>query len=512
LLANTLFAQVSIYNFAENQFGNSRIGNEDEYGLYNQFNAKYSQGDLLFGVRVESYGSTDSLEGYRSVTQRYVEYRQDDLRIRAGNFYNIFGNGIVSRAFELPGVILDDFRTKTRYSPSRDIDGVLIEYLRPSYKLNLMMGVPVESSSSPAVEERRSGKIQGLNAEYRMNNFFGFGASYLHIEPESGSVDEIYSFRMNLNSNALRNLYRVEDLYLDIRGELSNRNRNLLNRGLTLSTENPHALYLATNLDYKKFSLSAEYKDYMNYNTGVNDPPSLIKEHSYLLLNRDTHVLIPKDEEGYQIEGHYYLSTSTSFTANVSFARNARNDLFVHSTDFSERFFEIEHKLNDDLHGAIYIADSKNEFEAISDKNTIGTVLNYDLGSRTGIRINVSYQSATRDIEYYLEEGDNSRLFSPVEFTNLLIGGSIGRSRTFNFGLITERTTDQLLTDTPSTGDGIKTVPRWWSSFYLSFEPGRNHEVRIFGGQRRGGPACTAGTCYEVLPFEGIELILISRF
>ena len=372
-----------------------------------------------------------------------------------------------------------------------------------------MMGVPVESTSSPAVKDRRSGKIQGLNAEYHMNTILDFGASYLHIKPDAGSDDEIYSFRMNLNSDAFRNLIQVEDLYVHITGEVSNRNRNLLKRGFTLSRENPHALYLAANLDYKKFSLSAEYKDYMNYNIGVNDPPSLIKEHSHLLLNRDTHVLIPTDEKGYQLEGHYYLSTSTSFTANVSFARN---ELFIHPTDFSERFFEIEHKFNDDLDGTVYIASSKNEFEAISDKNTIGTVWNYDLGSRTGIGIDVSYQNATRDFEYYLEEDDNSRLFSPTEFSNLLISGSIGRSKIFNFGLITERTTDPLLTDDPSTKETTETNPRWWSSFYLSFEPGRNHEVRIFGGQRRGGPACTAGTCYEVLPFEGIELIVISRF
>ena len=159
------------------------------------------------------------------------------------------------------------------------------------------MGVPVESSSSPAVKDRRSGKIQGLNVEYHMNTILDFGASYLHIKPDAGSDDEIYSFRMNLNSDAFRNLIQVEDLYVHITGEVSNRNRNLLIRGFTLSKENPHALYLAANLDYKNFSRSYEYKDYMNYNIGVNDPTSLIKEHSHLLLNRDTHVLIPTDEE-----------------------------------------------------------------------------------------------------------------------------------------------------------------------------------------------------------------------
>ena len=38
------------------------------------------------------------------------------------------------------------------------------------------------------------------------------------------------------------------------------------------------------------------------------------------------------------------------------------------------------------------------------------------------------------------------------------------------------------------------------------------HSVNLFVGQRRSGLACTAGTCYEVLGFEGIEMRLLNRF
>jgi hypothetical protein len=36
--------------------------------------------------------------------------------------------------------------------------------------------------------------------------------------------------------------------------------------------------------------------------------------------------------------------------------------------------------------------------------------------------------------------------------------------------------------------------------------------VTLFAGQRREGIACTAGTCYVVEPFEGVELRITSRF
>jgi hypothetical protein len=38
------------------------------------------------------------------------------------------------------------------------------------------------------------------------------------------------------------------------------------------------------------------------------------------------------------------------------------------------------------------------------------------------------------------------------------------------------------------------------------------HEIIGFWGRRRGGIACTAGTCYLVPAFEGVSLQVVSRF
>jgi hypothetical protein len=38
------------------------------------------------------------------------------------------------------------------------------------------------------------------------------------------------------------------------------------------------------------------------------------------------------------------------------------------------------------------------------------------------------------------------------------------------------------------------------------------NEATFTFGRQRGGRACTAGTCYEVQPFEGVELRVVSRF
>ena len=109
-------------------------------------------------------------------------------------------------------------------------------------------------------------------------------------------------------------------------------------------------------MDYGKFSFITEYKDYIGYNLGINDPPSLVKEHTHPLLNRDTHVLIPKNEKGIQFEGDYFFGESSTLTINMS---SAKNDIVLNETIFYERFTEICHKINSDVKGAFYFSHSK---------------------------------------------------------------------------------------------------------------------------------------------------------
>ncbi len=508
-------AQISANNIAEFQIGKSNYNPESRNGWYDQFNIHYSSGLFSYGLRFENYTSSDDRDGYSSMSQRFVELRNSALRIRVGNFYNMFGNGISQRSFDLPGVILEDLGSLSRFTPTRDLNGLLLEYTYSSYKLSLIKGTPVESTRSPSNNfdlftqtDRRSGTVEGGEIKSNLFNFINIGSSYLHIIPDKGAENEIYSFTANLNSNLFRKLLEIDELYIDVEGEISNRDRNIISDGISFSTDDPHAIYLAFNIDYKKLSLSTEYKDYVSYNIGVNDPPSLVKEHSYVLLNRDIHVLIPKDERGYQIELSYYHSPLSSVTANLSFARN---NIFQYNTDFTERFIELSHQLSNSVKGTLYFANSKDEFNTISNRITFGGSWDYNLNNNTGTSFDIAIQNVERDFEFYLERDDDSRSLEISKYKNLYMSFSIGKSGLFTAGILTERSSDPLDTDKRSTFDIIETDPRWWTSLNLSFELGMKHQVRIFAGNRRGGPACTAGTCYELFPFEGLELTLTSR-
>jgi len=508
ILAGQINAQVTIVNVIENQIGRSRIGEENRTGFYDQLIIRYSQNNFYSGLKLETYGSTDSTEGYSSLSQKYIEYRTNQVRVRAGNFYNIFGNGIAMRSFDLPGVILEDFGTRSRYSPFRDLEGMMLLFYSTDYEINLIKGTPVESTISPGSIDRRRGSVEGAEVTYRASEILDIGASYIHIIPEQGGENELFSFSGRLNPDWLHLIFDIEDLYIDLEAEYSSRDRDLFSEGFSISKNDPHALYVALNMDYSQFSFSIEFKDYSGYNLGINDPPSLVKEHTHPLLNRDTHVLLPKNEKGVQFEGTYIIGESSSLTLNLS---TAKNDIFLNETNYFERFIEFSHEISTDLKGALYYSRSKDEFNAISDRKTLGVVLDYNINARTGSTFEVALQNATRDFDYDLDKDDKKREFTPTDFSNIFLSASIGISQIANFGFITERSTDPDETDDPSTFE-IEASPRWWPSVNLSFDMTEDHEIRVFLGNRRGGTACTAGTCYELLPFKGLEFRIISRF
>ena len=52
----------------------------------------------------------------------------------------------------------------------------------------------------------------------------------------------------------------------------------------------------------------------------------------------------------------------------------------------------------------------------------------------------------------------------------------------------------------------------YWLGMNFSYQYSAAHLISLFYGKRRGGNACTSGICYEILPFEGLEVRLNSIF
>jgi hypothetical protein len=72
-------------------------------------------------------------------------------------------------------------------------------------------------------------------------------------------------------------------------------------------------------------------------------------------------------------------------------------------------------------------------------------------------------------------------------------------------GLVLQRANDVLETGASPAG------ATFWTGINAGWRVAETHRLDLFAGQRRAGLACTGGTCYEVLGFEGVELRLVNQ-
>ena len=91
-------------------------------------------------------------------------------------------------------------------------------------------------------------------------------------------------------------------------------------------------------------------------------------------------------------------------------------------------------------------------------------------------------------------------------YTNQYYALAIHRAPGLSAAVQIQRTSDEL--ETGADPSGIT----WWRGLNIGADIGEGHILNVFAGQRRSGLACTAGICYEVLGFKGVEVRLLNRF
>ena len=221
-----------------------------------------------------------------------------------------------------------------------------------------------------------------------------------------------------------------------------------------------------------------------------------MREHPWVLLNRDTHVLNATDEEGFQLEGAWTQPGLGTVTLN----RSRADGVFGLQ---ARRFDEFYAELHAEPVGAwrweatAFYDGGKDEFQFVTARDAYG-------GALTVIPLAPFSLSVDAETEFARRVGEQ-------RFDNQYVSVSVGRAGWGSLGLVWERSTDPAQEDFDDIGTpGVQ--PRTWLAGVLAARLSERHEATLFAGERRGGPACTAGTCYEVQPFVGVELRLLSRF
>jgi len=508
-----VIAQVTASSLTEIQRG--RVPDSDSLAvssLYEQFDVDYTRHGLQAGLRAEIFnawrhtapGSPLSQVEYQvvHVSQKHLRWSQGPVELAAGNYYAILGRGITLRAFDLPGVILESGQYRRRYSPSRDLEGGMATWAGSRAEAKALMGRPVFSDIPPAVRAgnplrdlpRRDSWLLGGEVSLRPTSRIKTGVTA--VIHHAGSIDSTrtWSGFLEFDVTPAIEASGLPEAYATVYAEFA---------GLNDVHVDGSALYISANAGISNLGLSLEYKDYEKFAFSFNDPPSLVREHSAVLLNRATHALIADAEKGYQAEATYSIFGLGTLTANVSKGENELAPGFT--TTFNERYFGVDVDLPSDDGGHaistnLFVDWGKNELKGIREHRIAGAGIESITpgGSVAGLDFQVRRAARMPRTEPAFRD-----VFTQVSFQH---PSGVGAA------LILDRTNDPFEVDDGATPDRVETGTRSWLSINLNVAFLDRYEAFVFAGRRRGGAACTSGTCYLVLPFNGLEMRLKTYF
>lgn len=468
--------------------------------LYNQAEIGFRKSGLSGELRFESFGASVKDRGYNHLPQRYLQYERGPFKVRAGNFFKTFGRGLILRGFELPNVIFEQRHFRRRYAYYRDFDGVLLEGNWHRFEVSLLRGNALNNVFPPELEgfERRMGDVTGAQVRLRPTGWLMLGDAYLKTELDRRPVSEFNSFFSEISFRSLFRKAGLKRTNLEIYGEHARENSHMSDF-FSVDKKDPHASYLAVTLSHKRFGLSAEYKDYQGFENSVNVPPILYMEHGYYLLNRNSKELLSDYERGYQFEATYRPTDFLYVLANASFARN---DLGFDQFDFAERFVDVTAYISPTLTAKAFYDWAKDEIKTETDRKSGGVNLEWEFIPQYAVTLDLQHQSIVRSFGTFYRE----------ELVNSYWSTTFSKSPDFSLALAVDRSTDPIETDNPDTFELVENDPKYWTNIVASYRLNMSHEVSLFYGSRRGGLVCVSGTCFEVLPFEGLEIRWTGHF
>ncbi len=467
-------AQLSLVTLSEVQFG--KLPNEaaDPFvSLYDRTTIDYRWNNFKLSTTIENYNSPFEGRGYLDLSQASLTYKKKKWTAKIGNYYETIGRGLLLRSFEIPGALLEDFGFRSRNYFHRDQLGGSVRYKSKKWNVRAMYSQVLNNVLPPIFdrEQRRSQSIASVSTEYRVYKKQKLGLNYMLLQDDGQSNQHLYS--------------------LSATGPLSSAMTYYLEFASNTSDNNNSAIYAGVNGFIGAFSYNVEFKSYDDFiiGNGYNEPPALIKQHTYRVLNRSTHVTNPLDEMGYQVDLYYTLTNLSSINVNHAIAINE----FGGTTfTFQEYYVEWSSSIGELMDYKFFIDYAQDPFKTESDRLSTGVYWDIAVGKGA------------------------MRLLPEIEFQTFDRSGSRVYNHSYSLGwqaddklfisLLAEGTTDPfLIFDSDAT-------QRWYIGSNIRVKPSYKHTFQLFVGERRGGPLCSAGVCYEILDYKGIELRWTGRF
>ncbi len=467
---------------------------------------------FLVGFRYEAFLphelGVDSLR--HGIVQRYGQAEFPLGGVRVGNFYEIFGRGLLFRSYEDRSIRIDGnmdgvlvwaeergVRAKAFSGRMRDIETDDRTALLRGADIGIDAGHGLQLGGSYLIESARNPNAAGLTPPPASRHIEAIGgrAAYIHDR------FDLYYEGGRLNRLFLTTQDRLEGRsYEDLRGS---------------------GHYGAINLfPVEGLSITAEYKEYERFRfqpvgsdgTDYNNPPAATRETGYTLISRHPHQLDPEDEKGYQVETVFAPHASTTITlSHAKTNKHARSigerigdDLLKElwkghflggDPVFQEWYAEWRQEIGEKYSLAAiydYIRDKKTETK----NHTPILEAGYHPGGEWSLRGEYQYQQS----EEVLGTVRNHLALLECHLTYTFTLSAVGEHAAW---LEDDDPTDDQRTR-EVMGDYFYGQMDWF------FSP--HHHLSVMTGKRRAGFVCVGGVCRFEPEFEGVEFRLTSSF
>lgn len=461
--------------------------------LENWFNLDYTRGIFSAGLRFDVFQPNDpdpsisrGKERYADIAYKYLRANIGDFdagfTLTIGNFYSLFGRGIVLKSYEERNIRVDN-----------NLLGVKVDARYNGFQLTALSGKPENALA------QRKDILHAINFEYTGLRSFQTGLSFASNQPDIAGVARTSLASLRAQQSIWNfDLYAEYGIKLneDIKSRVFNDKEDIVGE----------AFYGNLNFYLGSFSFSGEVKHYDNFaftsldgTVFYNTPPSLRKEYTYQLLNRHPSPLEQSNERGFQVEANYYLDDDNSYSVNFGMTETLPStSYFQRVSGFNlpvflqhKEFFVQGTRNWSDFYTSI-LSFGYNEELPTNTKNIASIIENrFYFGDINTIKVVIEHQHTT------------NRTTDEKYFSNVLAIEYL-RSPALSITLVTEMETKE-----PEEG---RIVRKLWSFIQFGYKIFQNTDLSLLIGSRQAGNICIGGVCRFEPEFRGVELKMLTRF
>ncbi len=454
------------------QFEYSYSTESDKEIAENWLDAVYSEGQLQLGVMINSQQPAEEGTRRNEVRHRFVEYGDDQLRVRAGHFYGMFGRGLLFAAYE-DRII----RTDTV------LDGLWVQGRRGRWRGAAFTGAPSALDLD----------VRGTDHALAITEDLSFGVSALTWQAPTTPIRDGSLLRDWAASARLEQSLPHGDLY----AEYATRTHYVSDGAGDWLDRDGHAFYAGLNVHGGDFGLSLEAKDYEDFtildaadsHRPLNNVPTLTREHLFTLLNRHPYLQDADDAVGYQAELAWSGRRGWSALANTSSTETQDGEQI-----YEEWYLQVE---QDEIMG-VHVRLGYDAKE--SDGLELGTVVGEFtwLASPTSSWVlKAEQQHVTDPGNEFGSLGKYDQQFVSLEFSTAP-HWSFTAMCEFNNKFEAQR--DFLEKEGP------------FPAAQVSYVTEAGDLISLWAGQRLGGYLCAGGVCKWEPPFQGVEVFGTIRY